>query len=103
MELGVGGATHLAPPKCVTPPQLSRLHSGVHEGGRPLSQSSHPAPIISVQESLLALLSMDRRQFCEENTTNLVSLNIEAINPIPQHPGQHTYIWPMSAQYRNVL
>ncbi len=29
MELGVGGATRVAPPKCVAPPQSSRLHSGV--------------------------------------------------------------------------
>ncbi len=29
MELEVGGATRVAPPKCVAPPQSSRLHSGV--------------------------------------------------------------------------
>ncbi len=29
MELGVGGATGVAPPQCVAPPQSSRLHSGV--------------------------------------------------------------------------
>ncbi len=34
--------------------------------------SSHPAPISSVKEFPPALLSMDRRQFCEENVTNLV-------------------------------
>ncbi len=36
MELGVGGATRVAPPKCVAPPQSSRLHSGVLDESRQL-------------------------------------------------------------------